>query len=90
MKTKKQKDLEEIAKKLYVYSQKYNIYVTGCCFENTRAMVWDRGEDAFGDIISYPSYEEVPYSAGQSKADSSNQESDGGAGHAAQSAQTTI
>jgi hypothetical protein len=59
MKTKKQKDLEEIAKKLYVYSQKYNIYVTGCCFENTRAMVWDRGEDDFGDTISYPSYEEV-------------------------------
>jgi hypothetical protein len=35
-------------------------------------------------------FEEVSQDAGPSKADSSNQEPDGRAGHAAQSAQTTI
>jgi hypothetical protein len=87
----RERELREIAKKLYVYSRKYNIYVTGNCFENTRAMVWDRGEDDFGDTIYYPLHEEeVKQDAGPSKADSSNQEPDGRAGHAAQSAQTTI
>jgi hypothetical protein len=59
MENERERDLIEIAKKIYEYSRKYNIYITGFCVLGGEARVYDLNERQTSIDVSYPPKEEI-------------------------------